>query len=216
MFGLIKGLLTVSLGAGGVGAVVYGVTSTKSSSNYWDHWKKTVTTSDSEILLCDAVWDKYEGIMKVSNDGKNDMGLGLTVDFQVTQWLGAGGRETGTKRNWTRKWGDNAKGSDDWAFWKISFSGDKKVEDLWYWETNTTGGGYTTDQKVSKCQGSKIRLRESAKVDEVANKNIRFDINKDSCQENSDSVTCDIVFASGSSVEWVDGFKPKITYTRPS
>ncbi|RAO94864.1 hypothetical protein DNK47_02760 [Mycoplasma wenyonii] len=218
MFGLMKVVLAVALGVGGVGAVVYGVTSTKSSSNYWDSWQKTLEGVGSPILLCDEKADKYEGIMKVSEDGKNDMGLGLTVDFKATQW-DYGVARTGEGESWTRKWGDRATGGNDWESWEIYF--DKgKVDDLRYRDFGTRVEGYTVDNKVGSCGASKIKLKESISKNigekGINSKDIRFTTDKNNCQIETGSVACDIVFTSESNLEWVNGFKPKIKYVKPS
>ncbi|RAO95008.1 hypothetical protein DNK47_01855 [Mycoplasma wenyonii] len=211
MLGLARGIIGVVLVGAGGGIVAY--SSLSSKSNHFLNWKNKKLNTEGPILTCgDNKYDIYEMLIKVSEDGKNNMGLGLTVEFKVLKRDGDSSKQP--SKIWIRQWGANAKEGYEWGEWMITFN-DGKEEHIRYKDKDYGNkfGGFTVDYAIIGCKDAKIELKKSGKGEEqIRNREIKFGIDEKSCKKETNSVTCDLIFNSDSKLKWKEGFKPTITF----
>lgn len=196
MINLAKGLLSLVIGVGGIGGIVYGVTTSL------DTQKEGLSVTDP-VLVCGDGYSQWKVLLKKAKDTENDLGEGLTFHIQ-------------TKSGKNIPWGNKAKRSNDWADWRLNFKG-KELNELWFREPETQD--YHVTYLLSVCESSQIELIDPAKNQQekegIKATTIRFKLDKSNCN-NPTTEGCSIQFDPTTNLKWKEGFNPKIKYTKPS
>ncbi|RAO94863.1 hypothetical protein DNK47_02755 [Mycoplasma wenyonii] len=193
MINLAKGLLSLAIGVGGIGGIVYEVTTSSNTQ------KEGLNVTDP-VLVCGDGYSHWKVLLKKAKDTENNLGEGITFSIQ-------------TKSGKNIPWGNKAKRSNDWADWRLNFQG-KDLKELWFREPETRE--YHVTYLLSKCESSQIELIDPAKNQQekegIVATTIRFKVDKSSCK-NPTTEGCSIQFDPATNLKWKEEFKPTITFS---